>query len=96
MAAFIVATVNPDPRVDAAIAQEFPGRSYRFSDRVSFVEAKGSAADVAGRLGVKTRVEGQPFDGVTNIVVNKLAPSYYGFYGKDLWDWLQGALEREV
>lgn len=76
--------------------REFSDSSFRFSDRVHFVTATGSALDVARRLGVKPRVEGEPFDGVTDIVVTKVGPSYYGFSGQDLWEWLQTSLQREA
>lgn len=95
MATFVVATVEPEPRVDAALVREFPGDTFRFSDRVHFVSATGSAQDVSQRLGVKARVDGESFDGVTDIVVTKVGPSYYGFSGQDLWDWLRTSLQRD-
>jgi hypothetical protein len=95
MPTYSVITLAPDQRVTDAINVLYAGNFYHWSDRVSFVTASETAQQVAEKLGVKPKADGSAQDdGVTNIVVLKLAPSYWGFSTQEFWDWLQLSLQR--
>lgn len=95
MGTFVVTSRVPNPGVEAAVTREFPTDHIRVSSLVFFVTAPGTAKDVATKLGVPPERGHTPPPGLDDCLVVKVAPSYWGYFGKDFWDWLASSLERD-
>lgn len=94
MATFLITTKKPDPRVAAALESKFAGNYMPYADNVWLLTANGTAQAISAEMGVKARVEGERYDGVSDIVVFKLTPTYWGFNSTDVWDWLKTSFQR--
>lgn len=96
MSTFSITTARPEPRVDEALTAHYAGNFYRWSDNVAFVTTSETARELAAKVGVKSSSEGEiEQGGITDILVVKVAPSYWGFSTKEFWEWLRSSLEGD-
>jgi len=89
MTIFAIMAREPKPELDRNIEGAFPGdMHYRFSDRIWFVSATGTARKIADKLDVKK-------GGITGVVVMPSTNVYYGVASTALWDWLRARIEAD-
>ena len=93
MAVFAIISEGPAaPQLRTAIESKYPTGFRHWSDRVSFVVASGPAQTVSDTLGIKTRLpDGRVSDGLPDVIVTQLGPTYWGWTGSDFWAWLADA-----
>ena len=95
MPVFTVMSQRPNPELWAAIEARHAGKFMHWSDRVSFIEASGTAQAVAEGLGVKSkRADGTVVGTIGETVVLQAAPAYWGWTSSAFWTWLTSAFQR--
>jgi len=96
MAVFAIISLKPEPALMAALETQYPGKYYRWSDRFAAISTNDAPRTIAQKLGVKRRADdGTVVDGIGDVVITKLSPSYYGWGDKGFWDWLKAAHQEE-
>jgi hypothetical protein len=93
MAVYTVLTQRVWPEGAELVRREFPNQqSYQVTEQIWFVRDKLTPQQVAEKLGVKFE---DGAGGLGNLIVLRVAGSYWGRAPADLWDWLQAAIEAD-
>ena len=96
MAVYSVMSENANPALRAAVEQAYPLSYFHWTDRISFVEGSGTAQTVSTMLGIQTRKpDGTLVGTITGAVVMQVTSSYWGWTGKNLWEWLVQAHQKD-
>jgi hypothetical protein len=81
MAAFIIIPIGNTSDIDAAVAQKFPGDSFRLPKGEHLVVFDGTSKELSDRLGIS--------DGQVGSALVVGINGYFGWASKDIWEWLQ-------
>lgn len=96
MAVFAILSEKPEPALMQALETHYPGKFFQWSDRVVALVTADEPKTIAENLGVQRRSPtGDIVAGVKGVIVTKLAPAYYGWSGKNFWEWLKAAHQEE-
>lgn len=92
MAVYGIISLRAERSLIAALEQHYSGKVYQWSDRFAAITTADAPKAIAVKLGVKNRTaDGTVVDGISDVIITKLAPNYYGWGGKGFWDWLKVA-----
>jgi hypothetical protein len=91
MAVYTVFSQRAWPEGSGIVSREYPPPlSFQAADQIWFVRDTGTPREVGLKLGINP--EG---GGVNNLIITRVAGSYWGRAPSDLWDWLKTAIEAE-
>ena len=87
---FLVCSRKDNPALEAKIKNEFPDDNHYILRQGSqwLIDAEQTTKELADRLGI-TKNGGSPQKGEFSGAVVFLVSSYWGYYGKSLWEWLE-------
>ncbi len=97
MAVFVISSLNPNPELAAAVAEEYGERSQAFGLSTFYIHTSESIQALSDTVGIKRKAKDGTVTGTfASVVISELSPNYWGFAPSTLWNWMKAAFEASA